>query len=1010
MRLSLPNAGPSRLSIAVAALLSLLISSTIFADDSQDPFASVASILLRRCVECHHSNNASGSLKLDSHQGLLAGGDSGPAIVPHDPQSSVLLERIDAAEMPPPEKGHPRPLKKDEREALASWITAGAPWPENRILDPFETTTDVRGGRDWWAFQPLRQAPSPQAPRLSASRSPIDAFVDQRLHELSLVPAEEADPNELIRRATFDITGLPPDDERLATFLADRRPDAYEREIDRLLASPRFGERWARQWLDVVRYADTSGYERDQEKPYAWQYRDWVIDAFNTDLPFDRFVLEQLAGDEVADANRSTVIATGMLRLGTWNDEPNDPHEYQYERLEDLVNVTFSAFSALTVKCARCHDHKFDPISQIDYHQVASAFWAGYVQPGPTEWLGGPPADVLGYPDVLGWTDRGPQAPELHLLASGDPNRPQQVIPFGQLSLLPDLSGIAPEPQPEARTTGRRLALARWLIDPANPLTYRVAANRIWQGYFGAGLVRSSDNFGYTGDLPSHPELLDWLAASIGRSTDSDRDQTDGRLKRLHRKLLVSSTYRRSSDHPSPQFAESRDASARTLWRHQRRRLDAEGLRDALLAASGELDLRMQGPGFTPTLAAEALEGLSRKSAAWSASPPAEQRRRSVYMHTSRSLVDPLLTTFDFVDTTMVCSRRETSTVAPQALALLNDPFMHQRVEQLVDDLLQSTPNAEDSFNQHLDACLDQLWQRTLHRLPHETERAAARDHLQRRLAAFQRAELDLEAAAQPADPLETRERDWPADTTAVYLADEGVETDERGRVLRWRDVSGNERHAVMDDPQHQPSVSGQGPPRVVFDGQRRFLRVQGPLLTDDSCTIFAVVTDDAQDGLREIVSNWNGGVGNAGSSLFLGLTGNGTVRWTDDYAGAGNWQDRTQPAILSAVNGDAGASVWLGLDPIGDRSNRLAPRRLDTPWVIGTQGNIDGEYWYGSISALVVVNRALDASERELVIRQLAQRFDIAFPTPPRRSPAQRAWESLALVLLNTNEFLHVD
>ena len=1035
MRFACTHASMNRLRTmrrVVAIVLSVVIggtagvgrsTATVGADDST--FEAASQVLLRRCVACHQTGNASGGLRLDDAEGIRRGGDSGAAIEPGDAAASWALQRIDDAEMPLPERGVPKPLEPDERRAIADWIDAGAPWPDGVRLDAFAVTTDVRGGRDWWAFAPLIDVPAPPA-ELSDGRNPIDGFVDQRLRDAGLSPAVEADRATLIRRLTYDLTGLPVDEIDRNRFLNDERPDAYEREVDRLLASPRFGERWGRFWLDVVRYADTSGYERDQEKPFAWRYRDWVIDAVNADIPFDRFVLEQLAGDELPDADRSTLIATGMLRLGTWNDEPNDPEEYQYERLEDLVHVTSSAFLALTVKCARCHEHKFDPIPQADYYRIGAAFWAGYVQPGPTELLGGPPSDRIGHDDLLAWTDRPGAPPPLFRLGAGDPTRPLEPVGAGFLSLLPELDTPIVDALPDERTTGRRLELARRIVDPRNPLASRVWVNRLWQGHFGYGLVRSSDNFGFLGDRPTHPELLDRLAASLGRSSPaestSDRGLGDGTSKRLHRLIVTSAAYRRSSEHSASERAASIDADNRLLWRYDRRRLDAEGIRDSLLTLSGELDLRMGGPGFRPTLAKEVLEGLSRRDAAWSPSPPSEQRRRAVYEYTSRSLIDPLLTTFDVADTTMSCSRREQSIVAPQALALLNDPFVARLAAATVDDLFAQVGVGSDGRPSNEDALIDAAWRRAFGREPSRSERDAAAAHLvrlrsliddrDRRLAS--RGNGDTSDSTDLSAAPESDADAWPGGLSLLLLADDGLETDERGRVASWLDRSPASRRVTQSDPQRRPSIDREsGRPRVDFDGDGDHFAVDGPLVTGDEFTIVAVVTDRGSDGLREIVSNWNGGLGNAGTSIFLGLASGNAIRWTDDIPVAGLWTDRTIPAVLSASSGSEGATVHLGNRTLLERSQPLSPRRIDTAWTIGTQGNIDGEYWNGTIAALAVWDRQLADDERQAVARRLADRFGATWvddPKPVPRSVEAQAWESLVTVLINANEFLFVD
>jgi cytochrome c553 len=682
----------------------------------------VAPVLLGRCVECHNTEEASGGLDLTTLEGLSSGGDSGTVIEPGDAESSDLLARVIDAEMPPPEQGIARPLPASEVDQLRRWIEDGAPWPAGRSLDLFEKTTESRAGRDWWSLRQIERPRIPEVRRLDLIESPVDAFILEKLDERGWEPSPRADRRALIRRVSVDLIGLPPSFEEVEAFLADDRPDAYARLVDDLLASPHYGERWGRHWLDVARYAETAGYERDQLRPNAWKYRDWVIDAFNDDLPFDRFVLEQLAGDELPDRSERSVIATGFLRLGTWNDEPNDPDEYTYERLEDLVHATSTAFLGMTIKCARCHDHKFDPIRQDDYYRVAAAFWAGFITPGPRELLGGPTVEALGYDDILGWTDRGPEPPPFHLLKKGDPNRPGPAVDAAPPSMVETLDRPFRGPPEWASTSHRRLQLARWIVDPSNPLTARVWANRIWQHHFGEGIVRSPDNFGFTGERPTHPGLLDWLAAELvegGWST-----------KRLHRLIVLSNTYQQSSAPVDRQTYQEEDPSNRLWWRADRRRLDAESLRDALLVAGGQLDRsRLGGPSFSPEIASEALEGLSMKGEAYQASPPEEQRRRSVYILAKRGLLHPLMTTFDFMDTTLPCGRRDVTLVPPQALALLNDGFVHEQSIAAAAAIIEAE---QDQAGQ-----IRLAWRRMLGRAPRDSEIQLASEHLTRQRDRF---------------------------------------------------------------------------------------------------------------------------------------------------------------------------------------------------------------------------------------------------------------------------------
>lgn len=671
--------------------------------------ATAGDVFLRRCIECHAGDEAEGGLDLTTAAGLAAGGDSGPAIVDGDAAGSYLLQRIAAGEMPPEKNGHAQPLPEAEVAAMATWIDAGAVWPEGRVLDLYERTTDARAGRDWWSLQPLARAELP----LGEAANPIDRFIDARLAEAGLEPAAEADRRTLLRRLSYDLIGLPPSPEEIEAFLADTSPDAYEAQVDRLLASPHFGERQARHWLDVARFAETNGYERDAEKPGAWRYRDWVADAFTSDMPFDRFVTCQLAGDEVADADEVSVIATGFLRVGTWDDEPNDDLGYRYERLEDLVHVTSTAFLGLTFKCARCHDHKFDAIEQEDYYRMAAAFWPGPIVARDRALMGGPSRDELGY-DVLGWTDITAAPEPLYLLAKGDPHRPLEAVRAGSFSCVPATMHDFALPAEGAKTTGRRLALAHWITSANNPLTPRVIVNRLWQHHFGEGLCGDPDNLGFNGPLPTHPALLDWLAA----------DLIDGgwRLKRLHRLMVTSRTYRRASLHPRPEVVASIDPDNRLLSHARRRRLDAESLRDAMLAVSGELDRRVGGESFRQPISAEALEGLSMKSGGYTPSPPEDCLRRSLYMFSKRGLIVPMMTTFDMCDTTMPTGRRDVSIVPTQALTLLNNPWVAERAAAFAGRVIAS---ASDASGRN-----DTAWRLTLGRLPSREERAAAEGHV----------------------------------------------------------------------------------------------------------------------------------------------------------------------------------------------------------------------------------------------------------------------------------------
>ncbi len=574
---------------------------------------------------------------------------------------------------------------------------------------PPAMSAEGRADLNWWAFQ-IVERPAP--PASSPAVHPIDAFVRDRLSREGMEPAPPADPETLVKRLHYDLTGLSPSEETMAEFARQADNASMEKLVDHLLESHHFGERWARHWLDVVRFAETNGYERDAVKPNIWKYRDWVIRAFNEDMPYDQFVRQQLAGDEISHPTEQSVIATGMLRAATWNDEPNDPQDYKYERLEDLVDVVGTAFLGLTVKCARCHDHKFDPIPQRDYYRFAAAFWPGPIEPRARELMGGPTAEELGYKDVFGWTDLHRSPSDFHLLIKGDPGRPGASVAPGHLSLVPWLDTPLHAPAPESKTTQRRLQMAAFLVDRSNPLTARVLVNRLWQHLLGRGLVGTPNNFGFKSEPPSHPALLDWLAA--------DFMEGGWKIKRMIRQIVLSETYRQASIHPHESTYGVKDSGNRLYWKMNRRRKDAEVLRDHMLQASAELNLKSGGPSFYPELAPEVLEGFSRKSSAWAPSPESERRRRSIYMMTKRHLLVPLMTAFDFPNSEKPCGKRDVTIVAPQALALLNNHFVHQRSEALARTLRALAP----------DATIAEAWQKALGRPPSLSEHASCHAHL----------------------------------------------------------------------------------------------------------------------------------------------------------------------------------------------------------------------------------------------------------------------------------------
>ena len=883
---------------------SLLLPRGVSAQTTAEPIdfsRQIQPILAKRCYACHGPDKAEGGLRLNSKEAAFAKLESGThAITAKDAAKSELLKRVtsrdEGVQMPP----EGAPLTDSQVALLRRWIDEGAEWKEH------------------WAFvAPVPQQP-PAVKDVKWVANPIDLFILSKLEQKGFAPAPPADKTALLRRITFDLTGLPPTPAEVESFLKDDASNAYEKVVDRLLQSQNYGEKWARHWLDVVRYADTNSFERDGPKPNAWRYRDYVIRSFNNDKPYDQFIREQLAGDELPTVTSDSIIATGFYRLGLWDDEPADRLLALYEGFDDIITTTSQAFLGLTVNCARCHDHKIDPIPQRDYYALLAFFqgvtpngnpnpqveravfendaaraefeskqkehqeklnstqasvtaiekefrdrvskteqqadnpdlddleyrfyrdtWEkiptfdelkaessgkldgffdissatrefsfGFVFTGtlkvpadgtygfeldsddgsrltvdgkmvvehdgihgtgspkvakatlkqgrvpirldyfqgPTgakgigvKWYGpgfeqrylsattedGEPIgnrrgkkrdfnqlikqrgpSVLGQPRfeeyqaatkqleqlkrtkieadyALCVTEVGPNPPETFLLKRGNPQSPgDKVVPAFQ-SVIGGGVPLIPPPAAGAKTSGRRLALANWIASPDNRLTARVMMNRLWQHHFGRGIVRSPNNVGLLGDSPTHPELLDWLAAKFS---------ADGwRMKPMHKLIVMSNTYRMSSR--GNEVALAKDPLNQLFWRFDLRRLGAEELRDTILATSGQLNPKMYGPGIFPEISDEVKAGQSNPGSGWHTSPKEEQTRRSVYVHVKRSLVLPILSDFDVADSDTTCAARFATTQPTQALGMLNGKFLNDQAAEFANRLRKEVGN-----------------------------------------------------------------------------------------------------------------------------------------------------------------------------------------------------------------------------------------------------------------------------------------------------------------------------
>jgi cytochrome c553 len=548
----------------------------------------------------------------------------------------------------------------------------------------------------FWAFQPVKAVTPPVVVDEGWARTPLDHFILARLEAAGLTPAAPADKRTLLRRVTFDLTGLPPTPKEIDAFVKDDRADAFARVVDRLLDSPHYGERWGRHWLDVVRYAETTANDANAVMRYAWRYRDYVVAAFNADKPYDQFVVEQLAGDllpATGDLSRDAerVIATGFLMLGPKALAEADIEGSRMDIADDQIDTTGRAFLGLTLGCARCHDHKFDPIPATDYYSLAGIYRGTEVfrdeHRGAVMWQEWPLLQLPGEKPVMVMAPREGTPTNLHVALRGNRRTPGVLAPRRFLQIVPGEGHI-----PITTSQSGRLELARWIASKENPLTARVMANRVWQHHFGVGLVATSDNFGARGEKPSHPELLDWLAAQLVKSGWS--------VKALHRLILLSATYQMGSQ--DEEKAQKADPNSRLLWKFPGRRLDAESLRDALLAVSGRLD-RTVGGNESGELLFQEGEVIDKKRDFFrpnrlKADDPiyTTSVRRSIYLPVVRNAVPDVFALFDGADPNAVTAVRNDTTVASQALFLLNHPFVREQSLHFARRLL-ADPKATDA-------------------------------------------------------------------------------------------------------------------------------------------------------------------------------------------------------------------------------------------------------------------------------------------------------------------------
>jgi len=773
-------------------------------------------ILKSNCFACHGANKTSG-LDMRTRESMLTGGQRGPAITPANLRRSLLFAMASHTiepSMPPGKK-----LPDADIETLRQWILAGAelngvaaPAEQKAEEQKIEERAITEEERKFWAFQkPQRPAP-PRVTDATWNRNPIDAFLRKTMADRKVKPSAQANRRTLIRRAYLDLLGLPPTPDEVEAFVRDSAPDAWDKLVDKLLDSPHYGERWARHWMDLVRYADSGGFEFDVDRPEAWRYRDYVVKAFNSDKPYDLFVKEQLAGDEFAPDSPEARTATGYLQLGTAS---GGGERGRQDTLDDVISTTSLTFMGLTVGCARCHFHKFDPIPQQDYYRMQAVFYStrpvNFPLIGPDEVaahsaevkriealqrpltkaktdLEKPHRDFLmdefikklpeylqvawrtpadkrtegqklnfiqiektlqadplanritekqivslmsdeekakhaelkaqiatlekqkpkPYPTAMATGENGNQPRTSYFLRRGGVEAKGPKMSPGVLSVVnPDYA--FPKPPTDAKSSWQRRGFAEWVASADNPLTARVMVNRIWQHHFGEGIVRTPSNFGKLGDRPTHPELLDWLATEFVTQGWS--------VKSMHRLLMKSQAYRMASDDVAGSMAV--DPENKLFWRMPRVRLEAEIIRDQILAVAGSLDKTLGGPCVFPYINPDLFQSSTRRT--WPGKPEDDPStwRRSLYVFSKRSIRYPLFEAYDQPNLVNSCDRRNRSTIAPQALFLMNDSFVIVQAKQFAERLRKEA--GADVREQ-----IDRAYRLALGRGPLESERATA--------------------------------------------------------------------------------------------------------------------------------------------------------------------------------------------------------------------------------------------------------------------------------------------
>lgn len=1055
---------------------------------------NIRPLLAQKCFECHGKDKQKGDLRLDHIDHIRAGGSHhGPAIVSGSVEKSPLIQAIEYTdsefEMPPDEK-----LTSEQIGLLKKWVAMGAPWPEGEVAPkgPYKPGVISAEERAWWAFQPLKNA-TPPAPAANPGFNEIDLFVRDRLAKEGLTPSPEASPEELIRRVTFDLHGLPPTPEALRQFVSayqaaptdSERTRVYEALIDDLLASPHYGERWAQHWLDVARYAESEGYRLDAYRPNVWPYRDYVIKAFNSDKPYDQFMREQIAGDEIAPENPEVTIATAFLRHTIYEYNQRDA-EGQWQLIQnEVTGVTADVFMGLSVQCAQCHDHKFDPILQKDFYRLQAFLnnntwpedkllatpqeqgeyeqklkvWqdattapravidsilepryakaaekamslfsdevkAMYAKPKDqrtpyeeqvvqlayrqadlertrykTDKLPEPEASQLkeARAELAKFDHLKPEAP-LTAFVIGETGLKPAPASFitrksgkvetnpGFLTILSPEDAKIPEPKPGAATSGRRTVLANWLADPKNPLTTRVIVNRVWQYHFGRGLVSTASDFGRLGEPPSHPELLDWLT--------TDFLANGWRIKPLHKKILLSATYRQTARRAPDSTALLKDPENKLLWRFQPRRLDAEEARDAALAASGELDPKAGGEG-----------------------EDAKKPRRSIYTKKIRNTPDEVLGSLDAPSGFSSTPKRDATTTATQSLLLFNGAWPLERAH------LMAARLTSEHYNDTA-AQVRAAYELTFNRSATATELSEALRFLKE-----QTAQLKSEAPPPPpvTSPLADLSKRFPSSVTQI------VKTT---KALHLQPGSAHEKLRVKTD---------------APEGERFFVE--------------AIVNLDAlyPDGnVRTIVSRWNNGKTDPGwafgvtsrksayqpNNLIMQLSG-------EDFQGTHTYEvvasglripTGTAHYVAASISNRplegrpyGGSVTFYALDlanPNATMQTVTIPHEVvggyidpNRALVVGGRDSNPGSLWDGGIAQVILSNgerkpewKPMQSAASNCVVNLIGQEIPIQSTevftwqtsSGPAKSanvqvPAREALTDFCHALLNSNEFFYL-